>query len=224
MLLPGPMWAWGTWVPHPVSQPPLSADLRGEGAAGEPGRGDLRATHLRGVPGAAQQAAPPLPLLAAAQVPPQTPMDPQGLPATRRALLSLRPRSFPSRFVIGRSRGEAVAERRKEELNGYIWHLIHAAPEVAEVWSWGGSRRGRGGVFCLPRVGDGAGDAGEVGRCSGASAPCKASVPNSGGTWSPLSPLTSPPRPAVRPHLHLLPPPAPGREGGWHQPDPEAGR
>lgn len=40
--------------------------------------------------------------------------------------------SFPSRFVIGRSRGEAVAERRKEELNGYVWHLIHAAPEVAE--------------------------------------------------------------------------------------------
>ncbi|XP_003220456.2 phosphatidylinositol 4-phosphate 3-kinase C2 domain-containing subunit beta isoform X1 [Anolis carolinensis] len=40
--------------------------------------------------------------------------------------------SFPSRFVIGRSRGEAVAEKRKEELNGYIWHLIHAAPEVAE--------------------------------------------------------------------------------------------
>uniref|UniRef100_A0A8C5WYR4 Phosphatidylinositol-4-phosphate 3-kinase catalytic subunit type 2 beta n=1 Tax=Laticauda laticaudata TaxID=8630 RepID=A0A8C5WYR4_LATLA len=26
----------------------------------------------------------------------------------------------------------AAAERRKEELNGYIWHLIHAAPEVAE--------------------------------------------------------------------------------------------
>ncbi|XP_053310322.1 phosphatidylinositol 4-phosphate 3-kinase C2 domain-containing subunit beta [Spea bombifrons] len=40
--------------------------------------------------------------------------------------------SFPSRFVIGRSRGEAAAERRKEELNGYIWHLIHATPEVAE--------------------------------------------------------------------------------------------
>ncbi|KAM6458685.1 phosphatidylinositol 4-phosphate 3-kinase C2 domain-containing subunit beta isoform 2-T2 [Liasis olivaceus] len=40
--------------------------------------------------------------------------------------------SFPSRFIIGRSRGEATAERRKEELNGYIWHLIHAAPEVAE--------------------------------------------------------------------------------------------
>ncbi|KAH0618864.1 hypothetical protein JD844_018382 [Phrynosoma platyrhinos] len=40
--------------------------------------------------------------------------------------------SFPSRFVIGRSRGEAVAEKRKEELNGYIWHLIHARPEVAE--------------------------------------------------------------------------------------------
>nr|DBA33932.1 TPA: hypothetical protein GDO54_001548 [Pyxicephalus adspersus] len=40
--------------------------------------------------------------------------------------------SFPSRFVIGRSRGEAAAERRKEELNGYVWHLIHAAPQVAE--------------------------------------------------------------------------------------------
>lgn len=40
--------------------------------------------------------------------------------------------SFPSRFVIGRSRGEAAAERRREELNGYIWHLIHATPEVAE--------------------------------------------------------------------------------------------
>lgn len=52
-------------------------------------------------------------------------------------MLRVRPRSFPSRFVIGRSRGEAVAERRKEELNGYIWHLIHAAPEVAEVRSWG---------------------------------------------------------------------------------------
>uniref|UniRef100_A0A8C0GXH6 Phosphatidylinositol-4-phosphate 3-kinase catalytic subunit type 2 beta n=1 Tax=Chelonoidis abingdonii TaxID=106734 RepID=A0A8C0GXH6_CHEAB len=41
--------------------------------------------------------------------------------------------SFPSRFVIGRSRGEAMADRRKEELNGYIWHLIHSAPEVAEA-------------------------------------------------------------------------------------------
>lgn len=41
--------------------------------------------------------------------------------------------SFPSRFVIGRSRGEAMAERRKEELNGYVWHLMHAAPEVAQV-------------------------------------------------------------------------------------------
>ncbi|XP_052509565.1 phosphatidylinositol 4-phosphate 3-kinase C2 domain-containing subunit beta [Budorcas taxicolor] len=40
--------------------------------------------------------------------------------------------SFPSRFVIGRARGEAGAERRREELNGYIWHLVHAAPEVAE--------------------------------------------------------------------------------------------
>ncbi|XP_051967813.1 phosphatidylinositol 4-phosphate 3-kinase C2 domain-containing subunit beta-like [Xyrauchen texanus] len=40
--------------------------------------------------------------------------------------------SFPSRFVIGRSRGEALADRRKEALNGYVWHLIHAAPEVAQ--------------------------------------------------------------------------------------------
>lgn len=40
--------------------------------------------------------------------------------------------SFRTRFGIGRSRGEAVAERRREELNGYIWHLMHAAPEVAE--------------------------------------------------------------------------------------------
>uniref|UniRef100_A0A452SJS8 Phosphatidylinositol-4-phosphate 3-kinase catalytic subunit type 2 beta n=1 Tax=Ursus americanus TaxID=9643 RepID=A0A452SJS8_URSAM len=40
--------------------------------------------------------------------------------------------SFPSRFVIGRSRGEAVAERRREELNRYIRHLTHDAPEVAE--------------------------------------------------------------------------------------------
>ncbi|XP_018614153.1 phosphatidylinositol 4-phosphate 3-kinase C2 domain-containing subunit beta isoform X2 [Scleropages formosus] len=40
--------------------------------------------------------------------------------------------SFPSRFVIGRSRGETMADRRKDELNGYVWHLIHAAPEVAE--------------------------------------------------------------------------------------------
>ncbi|XP_029007778.1 phosphatidylinositol 4-phosphate 3-kinase C2 domain-containing subunit beta [Betta splendens] len=40
--------------------------------------------------------------------------------------------SFPSRFVIGRSRGEATADRRKDELNGYVWHLIHATPEVAQ--------------------------------------------------------------------------------------------
>ncbi|GCC37844.1 phosphatidylinositol 4-phosphate 3-kinase C2 domain-containing subunit beta [Chiloscyllium punctatum] len=38
--------------------------------------------------------------------------------------------SFPSRFVLGR--GEAMAERRKEELDSYIWHLIHSPPEVAE--------------------------------------------------------------------------------------------
>ncbi|KAG7493730.1 phosphatidylinositol 4-phosphate 3-kinase C2 domain-containing subunit beta [Solea senegalensis] len=40
--------------------------------------------------------------------------------------------SFPSRFVIGRSRGEAMADRRKDELNGYVWHLIHADPEVTQ--------------------------------------------------------------------------------------------
>uniref|UniRef100_A0A667Z0P2 Phosphatidylinositol-4-phosphate 3-kinase catalytic subunit type 2 beta n=1 Tax=Myripristis murdjan TaxID=586833 RepID=A0A667Z0P2_9TELE len=40
--------------------------------------------------------------------------------------------SFPSRFVIGRSRGEAMADRRKDELNGYVWHLVHAAPEIAQ--------------------------------------------------------------------------------------------
>ncbi|XP_068125716.1 phosphatidylinositol 4-phosphate 3-kinase C2 domain-containing subunit beta [Hyperolius riggenbachi] len=40
--------------------------------------------------------------------------------------------SFPSGFMIGRSRGEAATERRKEALNGYVWHLIHAAPQVAE--------------------------------------------------------------------------------------------
>ncbi|XP_050978667.1 phosphatidylinositol 4-phosphate 3-kinase C2 domain-containing subunit beta [Labeo rohita] len=40
--------------------------------------------------------------------------------------------SFPSRFVIGRSRGEALADRRKEELNGYVWHLIHASQDVAQ--------------------------------------------------------------------------------------------
>ncbi|XP_067913537.1 phosphatidylinositol 4-phosphate 3-kinase C2 domain-containing subunit beta isoform X2 [Heterodontus francisci] len=38
--------------------------------------------------------------------------------------------SFPSRFVLGR--GAAMADRRKEELDGYIWHLIHSPPEVAE--------------------------------------------------------------------------------------------
>ncbi|KAK1901573.1 Phosphatidylinositol 4-phosphate 3-kinase C2 domain containing subunit beta [Dissostichus eleginoides] len=40
--------------------------------------------------------------------------------------------SFPSRLVIGRSRGEAAADKRRDELNGYVWHLIHAAPEVAQ--------------------------------------------------------------------------------------------
>uniref|UniRef100_A0A8C5FMK8 Phosphatidylinositol-4-phosphate 3-kinase catalytic subunit type 2 beta n=1 Tax=Gadus morhua TaxID=8049 RepID=A0A8C5FMK8_GADMO len=40
--------------------------------------------------------------------------------------------SFPSRFVIGRSRGDSMADRRKDELNGYVWHLVHAAPEVAQ--------------------------------------------------------------------------------------------
>lgn len=68
----------------------------------------------------------------------QPPRTSRGPPEPPRTPLSVRPRSFPSRFVIGRSRGEAVAERRKEELNGYIWHLIHAAPEVAEVGTRGG--------------------------------------------------------------------------------------
>ncbi|XP_061639904.1 phosphatidylinositol 4-phosphate 3-kinase C2 domain-containing subunit beta [Phyllopteryx taeniolatus] len=40
--------------------------------------------------------------------------------------------SFPSRLAIGRSRGDAAAERRRDELNGYVWHLLHAAPEVAQ--------------------------------------------------------------------------------------------
>lgn len=35
--------------------------------------------------------------------------------------------------MIGRSRGEATADRRKDELNGYVWHLTHAAQEVAQV-------------------------------------------------------------------------------------------
>uniref|UniRef100_UPI00398F8454 phosphatidylinositol 4-phosphate 3-kinase C2 domain-containing subunit beta isoform X2 n=1 Tax=Pristiophorus japonicus TaxID=55135 RepID=UPI00398F8454 len=38
--------------------------------------------------------------------------------------------SFPSRFVLGRR--EAMADRRKEDLDGYIWHLVHSPPEVAE--------------------------------------------------------------------------------------------
>lgn len=50
--------------------------------------------------------------------------------------------SFPSRFVIGRSRGEATADRRKDELNGYVWHLVHSAPEVAQVMNTCGRRRG----------------------------------------------------------------------------------
>ncbi|KAM4795805.1 LOW QUALITY PROTEIN: phosphatidylinositol 4-phosphate 3-kinase C2 domain-containing subunit beta [Rhinophrynus dorsalis] len=39
---------------------------------------------------------------------------------------------FPSRIVIGRSSGGAANERRKEELNRYIWHLIHLPHGVAE--------------------------------------------------------------------------------------------
>ncbi|XP_028303551.1 LOW QUALITY PROTEIN: phosphatidylinositol 4-phosphate 3-kinase C2 domain-containing subunit beta [Gouania willdenowi] len=39
--------------------------------------------------------------------------------------------SFPSRFVIGRSRSDAMADRRREELNGYVWHLMHIE-EVAQ--------------------------------------------------------------------------------------------
>lgn len=62
-------------------------------------------------------------------------MQPSGLLTDLCSLPPPQPDSFPSRFVIGRSRGEAAAERRKEELNGYIWHLIHSAPEVTEVWA-----------------------------------------------------------------------------------------
>ncbi|XP_067102531.1 phosphatidylinositol 4-phosphate 3-kinase C2 domain-containing subunit beta [Osmerus mordax] len=40
--------------------------------------------------------------------------------------------SFPSRFVIGRGRGEAMADRRKDELNGYVWHLVHTSPDVSQ--------------------------------------------------------------------------------------------
>lgn len=48
--------------------------------------------------------------------------------------LTLLSYSFPSRFVLGRSRGEAMADRRKDELNAYVWHLIHSAAEVAQVF------------------------------------------------------------------------------------------
>lgn len=37
-----------------------------------------------------------------------------------------------------------MAERRREELNGYIWHLIHATPEVAEVGTRAGGLQGGG--------------------------------------------------------------------------------
>lgn len=56
------------------------------------------------------------------------------------------PPSFPSRLVIGRSRGEAAAERRKDELNGYVWHLVHTAQDVAQV-SWMTGRIGHAGSF-----------------------------------------------------------------------------
>ncbi|CAL8379056.1 unnamed protein product [Boreogadus saida] len=41
-------------------------------------------------------------------------------------------KGFPSPFVIGCSRGDSMADRRKDELNGYVWHLVHTAPEVAQ--------------------------------------------------------------------------------------------
>lgn len=67
--------------------------------------------------------------------------------ATARCNLSLLcpAHSFPSRFVIGRSRGEATADRRKDELNGYVWHLIHAAPDVTQVRIRSSRGRGRSG-------------------------------------------------------------------------------
>uniref|UniRef100_A0A674NMG1 Uncharacterized protein n=1 Tax=Takifugu rubripes TaxID=31033 RepID=A0A674NMG1_TAKRU len=39
--------------------------------------------------------------------------------------------NFPNRFVIGRS-SDATADRRKDELNGYVWHLVNSPPEVAQ--------------------------------------------------------------------------------------------
>uniref|UniRef100_H3CKI5 Phosphatidylinositol-4-phosphate 3-kinase catalytic subunit type 2 beta n=1 Tax=Tetraodon nigroviridis TaxID=99883 RepID=H3CKI5_TETNG len=38
---------------------------------------------------------------------------------------------FPNRLVIGRS-SDATADRRKDELNAYLWHLINSPPEVAQ--------------------------------------------------------------------------------------------
>ncbi|XP_057702074.1 phosphatidylinositol 4-phosphate 3-kinase C2 domain-containing subunit beta isoform X2 [Corythoichthys intestinalis] len=40
--------------------------------------------------------------------------------------------SFPGRSAMGRSRSEAAAARRCDELNGYVWHLVHAAEDVAQ--------------------------------------------------------------------------------------------
>ncbi|NXW22700.1 P3C2B kinase, partial [Circaetus pectoralis] len=80
--------------------------------------------------------------------------------------------SFPSRFVIGGGRGEAVAERRKEGGGGYIWHLIHAAPEGGECdLIYGGGHplprdekaAGRGGT---PKPADSTGG-GPVGKVGG---------------------------------------------------------
>ncbi|XP_037108358.1 phosphatidylinositol 4-phosphate 3-kinase C2 domain-containing subunit beta isoform X1 [Syngnathus acus] len=40
--------------------------------------------------------------------------------------------SFPGRLAMGRSRGEGAAERRKDELNGYVRQLLHAVQDVAQ--------------------------------------------------------------------------------------------
>lgn len=59
-----------------------------------------------------------------------------------------------------------MAERRKEELNGYIWHLIHAAPEVAEVRGWGTPGGGDGGAGERNLGGKGANAVGKASVCA----------------------------------------------------------
>lgn len=125
-------------------------DICREGGAGRPAGGNTGTEEFWGVPWASHQTSPHLPFLQAAQVINihfasilflfffqmsyieflnHSPL----LLFVIMLLLCGSNSSFPSRFVIGRSRGEAMADRRKDELNGYVWHLVHAAPEVAQV-------------------------------------------------------------------------------------------